>query len=128
MLQPIYEGQETYYMNAKGHIQCHQHQEKIKASEPQALPKSRSNPIYLETDTIKVNCVEDLLRLYPKSFDRLGSLKGKYDINVNPYVSPIQNARKKVPTESKQTTEDAIFTSYVLRPCLAWPVISFLTL
>ena len=52
--------------------------------------------------------MEDLLRLYPNSFDRLGSLKGEYDIKVDPTVSPVQHVRRKVPIESKAAIEEAI--------------------
>ena len=52
--------------------------------------------------------MEDLLRLYPNSFDRLGSLKGEYDIKIDPTVPPVQHARRKVPIESKAAIEEAI--------------------
>ena len=52
--------------------------------------------------------MKDLLRLYPNSFDRLGSLKGEYDIKVDPTVPPVQHARRKVPIESKAAIEEAI--------------------
>ena len=46
--------------------------------------------------------------LYPNSFDRLGSLKGEYDIKVDPTVPPVQHARRKVPIESKAAIKEAI--------------------
>ena len=52
--------------------------------------------------------MEDLLKLYPNSFDRLGSLKGECDIKVDPTVPPVQHARRKVPIESKAAIEEAI--------------------
>ena len=52
--------------------------------------------------------MEDLLKLYPNSFDQLGSLKGEYDIKVDPTVPPVQHARRKVPIESKAAIEEAI--------------------
>ena len=52
--------------------------------------------------------MEDLLRLYPNSFDRLCSLKGAYDIKVDPTVPPVQHVRRKVPIESKAAIEEAI--------------------
>ena len=52
--------------------------------------------------------MEDLLRLYPNSFDRLGSVKGEYDIKVDPTVPPVQHVRRKVPIESKAAIEEAI--------------------
>ena len=38
----------------------------------------------------------------------LGSLKGAYDIKVDPTVPPVQHARRKVPIKSKQAIEEAI--------------------
>ena len=44
----------------------------------------------------------------PNSFDRLGSLKGEYDIRVDPTVKPKQHSRRKVPIESKEAIEKEI--------------------
>ena len=52
--------------------------------------------------------MEDLLKLYPNSFDQLGSLKGEYDIKVDPTVPSVQHARRKVPIERKAATKEAI--------------------
>ena len=49
--------------------------------------------------------VEDLNKLYPNSFDRLGSLKGEYNIRVDPTVKPAAHARRKVPIESKEAID-----------------------
>ena len=46
--------------------------------------------------------------MYPNSFDRLSSLKGEYDIKVDPSVPPVHHARKKVPIESKANIKEAI--------------------
>ena len=40
--------------------------------------------------------MEDLKKLYPNSFDRLGSLKGAYNIRIDPSVKPATHARRKV--------------------------------
>ena len=103
------EDQETFTINAEGHLQCNQDSNKvIKATTPQDLPGSREYPIYHKPGSIAINSVEDLIKLYPNSFDRLGSLKGAYDIKVDPTVPPVQHARRKVPIESKQAIEEAI--------------------
>ena len=49
--------------------------------------------------------MEDLKKLYPNSFDRLGSLKGAYNIRVDPTVKPAIHARRKVPIESKEAID-----------------------
>ena len=49
--------------------------------------------------------LEDLKKLYPNSFDRLGSLKGAYNIRVDPTVKPVTHARRKVPIESKEAID-----------------------
>ena len=101
--------EDTYYINSEGHLQCHQDsQNLIKAPTPQELPGSKEHPIFHKPGSIKISSVEDLLRLYPNSFDRLGSLKGEYDIKVDATVPPVQHARRKVPIESKAAIEEAI--------------------
>ena len=103
------EDQETFTINAEGHLQSNQDSNKvIKATTPQDLPGSREHPIYHKPGSIAINSVEDLIKLYPNSFDRLGSLKGAYDIKVDPTVPPVQHARRKVPIKSKQAIEEAI--------------------
>ena len=49
--------------------------------------------------------VEDLKKLYPNYFDRLGSLKGEYNIRIDPTVKPAMHARRKVPIESKEAID-----------------------
>ena len=101
--------EDTYYINSEGHLLCHQDSQTIiKAPTPQELPGSKEHPIFHKPGSIKISSVEDLLRLYPNSFDRLGSLKGEYDIKVDPTVPPVQHARRKVPIESKAAIEEAI--------------------
>ena len=101
--------EDTSYINSEGHLQCHQESQNIiKAPVPQELPGSKEHPIFHKPGAIKISSVEDLLRLYPNSFDRLGSLKGEYDIKVDPTVPPVQHARRKVPIESKAAIEEAI--------------------
>ena len=100
---------DTYYINSEGHLQCHQDSQTIiKAPTPQELPGSKEHPIFHKPGSIKISSVEDLLRLYPNSFDRLGSLKGEYDIKVDPTVPPVQHVRRKVTIESKAAIEEAI--------------------
>ena len=103
------EDQETYKINTEGHLQSNQDpQHIIEAPTPWDLPGSREYPVFHEPGSIQVKSVDDLLKLYPNSFDRLGSLKGEYDIRVDPIVPPVQHARRKVPIESKQGIEEAI--------------------
>ena len=52
--------------------------------------------------------VEDLQRLYPNSFDRLGSLKGEYDTKLDPTVPPVQHTRRKALIESQAIIKEAI--------------------
>ena len=78
-------------------------------------------PYLPQTCSVKASSVEDLLRLYPNSFDRLGSLKGEYDIKVDPAVPPVQHARRKVPTESKAAIKEAI--DYMVKQAILKPQI-----
>ena len=84
------------------------HRTLLKPPPPQELPGSKEHPIFHKPGSIKISSVEDLLKLYPNSFDRLGSLKGEYDIKIDPTVPPVQQARRKVPIESKAAIEEAI--------------------
>ena len=117
-----HEDQETYYINSEGHLQCHQDSQNIiKAPTPQELPRSKEHPIFHKPGSIKISSVEDHLKLYPNSFDRLGSLKGEYDIKVDPTVPPVQHARRKVPIESKAAVEEAI--DYIVKQDILEPQI-----
>ena len=96
----------TFQINNKGHLQCLQDPNLIhKPNDKGKLPGSREAPIYHEPGTVSCETVEDLKKLYPNSFDRLGSLKGAYNIRVDPTVKPVTHARRKVPIESKEAID-----------------------
>ena len=92
----------TFQINNKGHLQCLQDPNLIhKPNDKGKLPGSREAPIYHEPGTVSCKTVEDLKKRYPNSFDRLGSLKGAYNIRIDLSVKPATHARRKVPIESK---------------------------
>ena len=96
----------TFKINTKGHLQCQEDPNLIhKPNDKGKLPGSREAPIYHEPGTVSCKTVEDLKKLYPNSFDRLGSLKGEYNIRVDPTVKPATHARKKVPIKSKEAID-----------------------
>ena len=96
----------TFQINCKGHLQCLQDPKIIhKPNDKGKLPGSREAPIYHEPGTVSCKTVEDLKKLYPNSFDRLGSVKGAYNIRVDPTVKPATHARRKVPIESKEAID-----------------------
>ena len=96
----------TFQINNKGHLQGLQDPNLIhKPNDKGKLPGSREAPIYHEPGTVSCKTVEDLKKLYPNSFDRLGSLKGAYNIKVDPSVKPVTHARRKVPIESKEAID-----------------------
>ena len=96
----------TFQINSKGHLQCLQDPKLIhKPNDKGKLPGSREAPIYHEPGTVSCKTVEDLKKLYPNSFDRLGSLKGAYNIRVDPTIKPVTHARRKVPIESKEAID-----------------------
>ena len=96
----------TFQINNKGHLQCLQDPKLIhKPNDKGKLPGSREAPIYHEPGTVSCKTVEDLKKLYPNSFDRLGSLKGAYNIRIDPSVKPAMHARRKVPIESKEAID-----------------------
>ena len=58
------EDQETFTINAEGHVQSNQDSNKvIKATTPQDLPGSREYPIFHKPASIAINSVEDLIKL-----------------------------------------------------------------
>ena len=96
----------TFQINSKGHLQCLQDPNLIhKPNDKGKLPGSREAPIYHEPGTVSCKTMEDLKKLCPNSFDRLGSLKGAYNIRVDPTVKPATHARRKVPIESKEAID-----------------------
>ena len=96
----------TFQINNRGHLQCLQDPNLIhKPNDKGKLPGSREAPIYHEPGTVSCKSVGDLKKLYPNSFDRLGSLKGAYNIRVDPSVKPATHARRKVPIESKEAID-----------------------
>ena len=96
----------TFQINNKGHLQCLQDPNLIhKPNDKGKLPGSREAPIYHERGTVSCKTVEDSKKLYPNSYDRLGSLKGAYNIRVDPTVKPAMHARRKVPIESKEAID-----------------------
>ena len=96
----------TFQINSKGHLQCLQDPNLThKPNDKGKLPGSREAPIDHEPGTVSCKTIEDLKKLYPNSFDRLGSLKGAYNIRVDPTVKPATHARRKVPIESKEAID-----------------------
>ena len=96
----------TFQINSKGHLQCLQDPNLIhKPNDKGKLPGSREAPIYHEPGTVSCKTMEDLKKLYPNSFDRLGSFERAYNIRVDPTVKPATHARRKVPIESKEAID-----------------------
>ena len=86
----------TFQINNKGHLQCLQDPNLIhKPNNKGKLPGSREAPIYHEPGTVSCTTMEDLKKLYPNSFDRLGSLKGAYNIRVDPTVKPSNTCQEE---------------------------------
>ena len=99
----------TYFVNSQGHLQSREDPpETITPDAKGKLPDSKEHSIYHEPGSIVINGTEELKALYPNSFDRLGSLKGEYDIKIDPTVHPQQHSRRKVPIESKEAIEKEI--------------------
>ena len=96
----------TFQINSKGHLQCQQDPKLIhRPNDKGKLPGSRDASIYHEPGTLSCKTIEDFKKLFPNSFNRLGSLKGAYNIRVDPTVKPVTHARRKVPIESKEAID-----------------------
>ena len=74
----------TFQINSKGHLQCHQDPNLThKPNDKGKLPGSRQALTYHEPGTVSCKMVEDLKKLCPNSFDRLGSLKLEWTLQSN---------------------------------------------
>ena len=95
-----------FYINNKGHLQCHQDPNFIhRPNDKGKLPGSREAPIYHEPGTVSCRMVEELKKLYPNLLDRLGNLKGAYYIRVDPTVKPATHARRNGANRVKEAID-----------------------
>ena len=102
-------GAKTYYMNSECQLQCREDpQDVTSVASTKELPLSRFKPIYHEPKGMLITDSDHLKQLYPNSFDRLGRLRGEYDIKIDPSVAPVVQPRRKVPIESREPIEDEI--------------------
>ena len=99
----------TYRMNGQGQLQCQQDPKDLtRVGSVKELPLCREKPIFHEPVGALIKDKEQLTAMYPNSFDRIGSLKGEYTIKIDPSVAPVQQARCKVPIESKEAISAAL--------------------
>ena len=90
-------------MNGQGQLQCQQDPKDVtRVGSVKELPLHREKPIFHEPVGTLIKDKEQLTAMYLNSFDRIGSLKGEYTIKIDPSVAPVQQARCKVPIESKE--------------------------
>ena len=110
----------TYRMNGQGQLQCQQDPSDVtRVGSVKELPLCREKPIFHEPVGTKITDKEQLTAMYPNSFDRIGSLKGEYTIKIDPTIAPVQQARRKVPIESKEAicvALDSMITEDILEP------------
>ena len=110
----------TYRMNGQGQLQCQQDPKDVtRVGSVKELPLCREKPIFHEPVGALIKDKEQLTTMYPNSFDRIGSLKGEYTIKIDPSVAPVQQARRKVPIESKEAISaalDSMIAEDILEP------------
>ena len=110
----------TYRMNGQGQLQCQQDPKDVtRVGSVKVLPLCREKPIFHEPVGASITDKEQLTAMYPNSFDRIGSLKGEYTIKIDPSVAPVQQARRKVPIESKEAISaalDSMIAGDILEP------------
>ena len=98
-------------MNGQGQLQCQQDPEDMtRVGSLKELPLCREKQIFYKPVGALIKDKEQLTNMYPNSFDRIGSLKGEYTIKIDPSVAPVQQARHKVPIESKEAISTALDT------------------
>ena len=110
----------TYRMNGQGQLQCQQDPNDVtRVGSVKELPLCREKPIFHEPVGTLITDKEQLTTMYPNSFDRIGSLKGEYTIKIDPSIAPVQQARHKVPIESKEAicvALDSMIEGDILEP------------
>ena len=110
----------TYGMNGQGQLQCQQDpKDMTRVGSAKELPLCREKPIFHEPVGALIKDKEQLTATYPNSFDRIGSLKGEYTIKIDPSIAPVQQARCKVPIESKEAISvalDSMIAGDILEP------------
>ena len=110
----------TYRMNGQRQLQCQQDPKDVtRVGSVKELPLCREKPIFHEPVGALIKDKEQLTAMYPNSFDRIGNLKGEYTIKIDPSVAPVQQARRKVPIESKEaisTALDSMIAGDILEP------------
>ena len=110
----------TYRMNDQGQLQCQQDPKDVtRVGSVKELPLCREKPIFHEPEGALIKDKEQLTAMYPNSFDRIGSLKGEYTIKIDPSIAPVQQARRKVPIESKEAISaalDSMIAGDILEP------------
>ena len=110
----------TYRMNGQGQLQCQQDPKDVtRVGSVKELPLCREKPIFHEPVGALIKDKEQLTAMYPNSFDRIGSLKGEYTIKIDPSIAPVQQARCKVPIESKEAicvALDSMIAGDILEP------------
>ena len=93
----------TFQINNKGHLQCLQDPNLIhKPNDKGKLPGSREAPIYHEPGTVSCKTVEDLKKLYPNSFDRLGSFEGSLQHQGGAHSQASNTCQKEGTVQSSQ--------------------------
>ena len=107
-------------MNGQGQLQCQQDPKDVtRVGSVKELPLCREKPIFNEPVGPLIKDKEQLTAMYPNSFDRIGSLKGEYTIKIDPSIAPVQQARRKVPIESKEAicaALDSMIAGDILEP------------
>ena len=110
----------TYRINGQGQLQCQQDpKDMTRVGSVKELPLCREKPIFHEPVGTLIKDKEQLTAMYPNSFDRIGSLKREYTIKIDPSIAPVQQARCKVPIESKEAicvALDSMITGDILEP------------
>ena len=110
----------TYRMNGQGQLQCQQDPKDVtRVGSVKELLLCREKPIFHEPVGASITDKEQLTAMYLNSFDRIGSLKGEYTIKIDPSVAPVQQARCKMPIESKEAISEALdsmITGDILEP------------
>lgn len=58
-----------------------------------------AQPMQVSVNMTNIHTVDDLKKAFPQQFDRIGKIKGKYHITLDPSHHPVVHAQRKMPIE-----------------------------
>ena len=64
--------------------------------------KSIQQPFSFYKTITTIHSIQDVKKLFPDSFGKIGHVQSEYTITYDPSVSPVQHRRHRFPIEAKK--------------------------